>query len=309
MRKRPDTATGVIIINKPSGITSHDVVNRIRRAYNMNTVGHTGTLDPMATGVLPILLGRAVKASEYLTADSKRYIAVLKLGITTDTQDVTGNVLHTSELLPSESECEAAVKEFIGDIKQLPPMYSAIKIGGRKLVDIARSGGTVDREARSVHISDIKLSRISDSEYSLDVICSKGTYIRTLCNDIGDRLGCGGAMASLERIASGSFTIGDAITLDELEAMTLEKRILLPLPIERCFSELKAVHLSDFFARLAYSGNELYLYKLKLSLQIGERVRLYQNGEFFALGEVREYKDGAAIKPIKLFKLADGINT
>ncbi|MBQ2766130.1 MAG: tRNA pseudouridine(55) synthase TruB [Clostridia bacterium] len=296
--------SGVILVNKPAGFTSHDCVNKIRRLYNTKKVGHTGTLDPMATGVLPILVGRAAKAADLLVCDDKVYRAGLRLGVTTDTEDTTGAVLSESESIPERDEVYRVCGEFVGEIKQVPPMYSALKVDGQKLVDLARRGVTVEREAReiTVHSLDVEATK-SPRDYILTVHCSKGTYIRTLCADIGARLGCGGAMSSLERLASGGFSIDDCHALHELESMSTDERLALLCPIESLFTSLGAVTLPPFFEKLSRSGNEIYQKKIKTDFAIGERVRLYGADGFYALGEVREYPDGTAIKAVKLFLL------
>ncbi len=295
---------GVLIVNKAKGMTSHDVINKIRRLYGTKQVGHTGTLDPTAEGVLCVLIGRAVKASEYAVEHDKSYIAGLKLGVTTDTGDVTGNVLTTSDTLPDEGAVFEAVSSFKGEISQIPPMYSALKVNGNKLCDLARKGITVEREARTVNIYGIsvKSADAQRGEYSLFVSCSRGTYIRTLCEDIGQKLGVGATMSSLVRTESGGFRIEESYTLEDIESMTPEKREAILIDTEKLFSCLEIIRLPDFFARLALVGNEVYLKKIGLSLPEGTRVRLYDS-EFFSLGEVREYPDGLAIKPIKKFRL------
>ena len=297
--------SGVLIINKEEGMTSHDVVNRIRRLYATRRVGHTGTLDPMATGVLTVLVGRAAKAAEYLTADTKSYVATLRLGITTDTEDTTGSVLSSSNDIPDANEVLNAVKSFEGDISQIPPMYSALKVDGQKLCDLARKGVTVERKPRHITIHSIKATPTdSKTDYILEVTCSSGTYIRTLCADIGAKLGCGGAMASLCRSAAGAFLLEGSHTLSELEALSHQERASLLLPIESLFEELPAVKLSAFYEKLSRSGCEIYQKKIGTSFAIGDRVRLCsQSGEFYALGEVREYEGGSAIKSIKMFDI------
>ena len=292
---------GVIIINKEIGPTSQGVVNRVKRLLGASKAGHTGTLDPMATGVLPVLIERGVKASEFMLTGDKHYIATLLLGQTTDTEDVTGEILSASDILPDEEAVLAAVNSFVGEYLQTPPMYSALKIGGKKLCDLARAGVTVEREARTVTIHEIIAEKISDSEYTLDVKCSKGTYIRTLCADIGARLGCGGCMKTLCRASASGFTLDDAHTLSELENMSDEEREECVFPVEYIFRQLQEVKLPAFFARLAHSGLEIYLKKINLDLPLGERVRLSDENGFFALGEVREYDEGMAIKPIRQF--------
>ena len=292
---------GVIVINKEENITSQGVVNRVKRLLGVKKAGHTGTLDPMATGILPVLVGRGVKASEYMISSRKHYIATLLLGITTDTEDVTGETLTTSDNIPGEAEVLSAASSFIGEYMQTPPMYSALKVGGKKLCDLARSGIEIDREPRRIEIFSLGVECISDKEYSLDVVCSGGTYIRTLCADIGKKLGCGGVMKTLCRSKASVFTLGEAITLGELEAMTDAQRERAVIPIERVFAKYREVRLPEFFERLARSGLEIYTAKIGFSAEIGERVRLLGKDGFFALGEVREYEAGSAIKPIKQF--------
>ena len=292
---------GVIIINKEIGPTSQGVVNRVKRIFGVGKAGHTGTLDPMATGVLPVLIERGVKASEFMLSSDKHYIATLLLGLTTDTEDVTGETLTECDNIPSEEEVLSAALSFVGEYLQTPPMYSALKVGGKKLCDLAREGITVEREPRQVVIHSIIAERINEREYTLDVRCSKGTYIRTLCADIGARLGCGGCMKTLCRASASGFTLADAHTLSELEAMTDGEREACIFPVEYIFRELPEVKLSEFFSRLAHSGLEIYLKKIGADLPIGVRVRLSDANGFFALGEVREYEQGRAIKPIRQF--------
>lgn len=292
---------GVIIINKESGISSFGAVSRARRLLGADKAGHTGTLDPMATGVLPILLGRAVKASEYMLTSDKHYVATLLLGMTTDTEDVTGNVLTECTHIPSEDAVLRAVSEMVGDSLQTPPMYSALKIGGKKLCDLARAGKTVEREARNITVYSIKPKRLSDREYELDIVCSKGTYIRTLCADIGKKLGVGGVMKSLLRAEASGFTLNDACTLTELEAMSADERKKRVLPTETVFPTLREITLPPFFSRLSRCGVEIYLDKIDFDGKLGERVKLFDEKCFFALGEVREFEDGLAVKPIKQF--------
>lgn len=297
--------SGVLIVNKSEEMTSHDVVNRIRRLYNTKRVGHTGTLDPMATGVLVILVGRAAKAAEYLSADTKAYRATLRLGITTDTEDVTGKILTESDALPSRDEVSAVVQSFVGDIMQTPPMYSALKVGGKKLYELAREGVEIEREARPITIHSLVSEPTErDSDYILEVSCSSGTYIRTLCADIGAKLACGGAMATLCRTRAGDFDISNSHTLEELEAMSEDERLSLLLPTVSLFSSLPEVRLPAFYEKLARSGCEIYQSKIKTSHPLAARVRLCSaDGNFFALGEVREYENGSAIKSIKLFDI------
>ncbi len=295
--------SGVLVVHKHAGVTSHDIVNRMRRLYGTRRVGHTGTLDPMATGVLVILIGRATKASEYLISESKHYRATLRLGLTTDTEDITGTVLSSTEVLPTEEAVQAVLPRFCGRISQIPPMYSAIKQNGQKLVDLARRGETVEREAREIEIYSLSIAPTdSPSDWILDVHCSGGTYIRTLCADIGAALGCGGAMATLERREACGFFLEEAHTLEELEALSPEERFSLLIPTEALFRSLPEIPLPPFFEKLARGGCEIYLSKLSLDLPLGTRVRLCRaNHDFFALGEIRDYPDGLAAKAIKTF--------
>jgi len=294
--------SGVLIVNKHAGVTSHDIVFKVRRLFGTKKVGHTGTLDPMATGVLVVLVGRAAKAAEYLVSDSKRYRATLKLGVTTDTEDTTGEVLTSTDVIPTSDKVIAAALSFLGEYDQVPPMYSALKIGGKKLCDLARQGVTVEREARRVTIHDIKCDPTDERElYTLDVACSSGTYIRTLCADIGAKLGCGGAMATLLRVETGGFSIDRSVTVAELEEMSAEQRIARLIPTESLFAVLPEVKLPEFYEKLSRSGCEIYQKKIGTHHAVGERVRLSGKGGFFALGEVREYDGGSAIKAIKQF--------
>ena len=294
---------GVILVNKHKGVTSHDIVFKIRRLFGTKKVGHTGTLDPLATGVLPVLVGRAAKAAEYLLSEDKGYIAELKLGITTDTEDITGQILTKSDTLPTKSEFFDACSSFVGNIMQTPPMYSALKVNGEKLVDLARRGIEIERVARPITIHSIKPEVISEAEgtYRIDVHCSKGTYIRTLCADIGAHLGCGATMTELTRTHSGSFSLENAHTIEQLENMSIEEKLDLLMPVESLFEEAELVTLPDFYARLCRSGCEIYQSKIKTSLPTDAFVRICDKNGFFALGQVKEYPQGSAIKAIKLF--------
>lgn len=307
---------GVLIVHKPVGMTSHDVVNIVRRLYNTRRVGHAGTLDPLAEGVLVVLVGRAAKATEYISHSSKKYRATLRLGLTTDTEDVTGETLTTSNDIPSAESVISVAKSFRGEIMQTPPMYSALKVGGQKLVDLARRGVTVEREARAVTVLDISCEPTeSRTDYILDVHCSGGTYIRTLCADIGSKLGCGGVMATLMRTEACGFDISRAHTIEDLRKYAKETLASLLIPTEELFSDCESVKLPEFYEKLSRSGCEIYQKKLGTSLPVGTRVKMYgktsENNEsgFYALGEVidgercRTPELGSAIKSIKIFDL------
>ena len=230
---------GILLIDKPSGWTSNDVVQKLKGMLHQRRIGHSGTLDPMATGLLVVFVGRATRAVEFAEADWKRYTASLRLGVTTDTLDIEGKVTATCEQNISAEELTSALDAFKGEISQIPPMYSAIKINGRKLYDIARKGGQVERKPRLVTIHELKLVGKAEGDWLLDVKCSKGTYIRTLCNDIGESLGCGGCLSSLRRVQAGAFSVDNAVTLEQVQQYADEGRaqeLLLPVDVlfERC---------------------------------------------------------------------------
>lgn len=299
--RKADTISGVLIINKHAGVTSHRIISACRKLFDTSRVGHTGTLDPMATGVLPVLIGRAAKASDYLMMHDKEYLCEMKLGLTTDTEDITGEVLTTCDNIPGEDEVLRVCNSFLGKISQIPPMYSAVKIGGRKLVDIAREGGEVERKPREVEIFSLDVKKISDDTYSILVACSKGTYIRTLCSDIGKKLGCGAVMSSLVRTRTGKYSLRDCVTVEELEGMTFEERLKLPKPVESLFMDLPAVTVPDFYAKLLRGGTELFQKKLKVDFPEGQLIRIRNRGEFIALGRGAVIDGVPVIKPEKLF--------
>lgn len=295
------TPSGIIIMDKHEGVSSFRIIQILRKMFDTKKVGHTGTLDPMATGVLPVLIGRAVKASEYVMSGEKGYTAEMTLGVETDTEDITGTVLRTCENIPSADEVIDVCSRFTGEIMQVRP---CIPPSGRTADACTRlpvrARGRA-RRRRAVTVSSIVPEQLDSRRWRLTVECSKGTYIRTLCADIGKALGCGAAMSALRRTRSGNFTLDGAHTIDELENLTYEQRCALLVPTERAFGELPAVELGDFFFRLASCGAEIYLKKIRVSLPVGTVVRLRHGGEFFALGRVESFPDGDAVKPIKQF--------
>lgn len=284
---------GIILIDKPQDWTSHDVVGKLRGILHERRIGHSGTLDPLATGLLVVFVGRATRAVEFAEADSKEYIAGLRLGITTDTQDITGNILSECSVLPNTDELHAALERFTGDVQQIPPMYSAIKIGGKKLYELARKGETVERKPRNVKIHKLVLTGSESGDYILDVVCSKGTYIRTLCNDIGEALGCGACMSSLRRVKAGVFSIEDAYTIDEIQALADEGQLSTAIiPVDRLFDEYPALKVNSAGEKKLRNGNII-----KCASGNGT-FRVYsESGEFLLLGEV---KDGS-LRTIKNF--------
>lgn len=229
--------TGIVIIDKPAGWTSMDVCAKVRGALREKRVGHGGTLDPMATGVLPVFVGRATRAVPFLENADKRYTAGVRFGLETDTQDVTGSVLRQREATVTERELRDALPAFLGRQKQTPPMYSAVKVGGRKLYELARRGESVERAPREIEIKNIALLGERDGDWYLDVRCSKGTYIRTLCADLGARLGCGAAMAALRRTEAGAYREQDAVPLaDFLAAAAAGEAGRYLRPVESVFA-------------------------------------------------------------------------
>jgi len=251
---------GMINIIKPPGMTSFDVVGFLRRTLNVKKAGHTGTLDPAACGVLPVCLGSATRAIEFLTDNDKKYRAELTLGIETDTQDSTGRVLSEKQVSLSDNHILDVVKSFVGKIEQVPPMYSAIKINGRKLYQLAREGVIVERKARTIQIHSIEVLQIRNNRVLFDVECSKGTYIRTLCADIGSKLGCGGHLSFLLRTKAGKFTLDTAVTLEKARDSVLAGRINEKLlGVDYVFSHLRKVILDDDQYKLFKNGGFLLI--------------------------------------------------
>lgn len=283
--------TGILLIDKPEDWTSHDVVAKLRGVSRERRIGHSGTLDPMATGLLVVFLGRATRAVEFAEADQKTYIAGLRLGMTTDTQDITGNCLKNSDLIPKRADVEKALARFCGGIQQIPPMYSAIKRDGKKLYELARKGVEVDRPPRDIFIYELSILEGEGADYLLRVRCSKGTYIRTLCHDIGDMLGCGGCMSSLRRVNAGAFSVEQASKLEELtEAEAVQSRLL---PVDSLFYAYPKYQIPELQIRSVRNGNAVPA----MSLEEG-RYRVYApNGEFLLLGEAV----GGVLKTVKSF--------
>lgn len=247
---------GVLVIDKPAGITSHDVVSKVRRILKEKKVGHTGTLDPAATGVLPLVLGRATKLARYLSGDTKSYRAVVKLGETTTTLDGEGEVLQTRPVTCSKEQVLEVAASFIGEQKQVPPMYSAKKIDGKKLYELARQGIEIEREAKDVTIHSLTVSDCTLPELTFDVSCSAGTYVRVLAQDIGERLGCGAYLKTLRRTSAGPFLEADSITLEQLaEQLDLAKQKLVPM--NRALSGLPRIAVPSDMARMMSNGYQL----------------------------------------------------
>ena len=292
---------GILNVYKEAGFTSHDVVAKLRGILKQKKIGHTGTLDPDAVGVLPVCLGVGTKLCEFLTDKTKEYVAVLQLGVKTDTQDLSGTVLETRPVEVTGEQIRETAASFIGEIPQIPPMYSALKVDGKRLYELAREGKEVEIKARPVMIYEIEIQEISLPYVTMRVKCGKGTYIRTLCQDIGEKLGCLGAMKQLTRTRSGVFTIDQALTLSQIEQLrdagTIESWIV---PVDKVFADYPAVGILPQFRKLIDNGNAFAAQHCETREEIpdGTEVRVYRDDDLFC-GIYR--KEGALYKPVKMF--------
>lgn len=284
---------GILLVDKPSGWTSNDVVMKLRGMLRERRIGHSGTLDPMATGLLVVFVGRATRAVEFAEADSKSYSARLRLGLVTDTQDITGTVLEERQATVSRQELEAVLGNFRGELEQIPPMYSAIKINGRKLYDIARKGGEVERKPRRITVFALELTGRDGDDRLLDIKCSKGTYIRTLCHDIGAALGCGGCMSALRRTSAGAFNVADAYSIEDVQRAVDEGRAEeLLLPVDSLFSKYESYTVDAAQERKIRTGASV-----KADAADG-LYRVYsRDGEFLMLGRA----ENGILKTVKSF--------
>ena len=289
---------GIINIYKERGYTSHDVVARLRGILHIKKIGHTGTLDPEAVGVLPCCIGKGTKLVDMIADRSKEYEAVMRLGVTTDTEDMTGNILSTSNVDVAKENIEEAVASFVGEIDQIPPMYSALKVNGKKLYELAREGVTIERKPRRITIEGIDIINIDLPLVTMKIGCSKGTYIRSLCRDIGEKLGCGAAMESLVRSRVGVFNIEDAIKLDEVEKLVDEGKIEDYIKsVDLMFSDIPKVVINEELNKKADNGNSFYKNELNVNY---EEIRVYkQDGTF--IGIYKYVKGERLYKPVKLF--------
>ena len=281
---------GIVIVDKPQGWTSQDVTARLRRVFQTRRIGHGGTLDPMATGVLPVFVGRGTRGVEFFEHADKTYEAVLQLGITTDTEDTSGEVIEEKEVHISETEFAEILSQFRGKIMQVPPMYSALKINGQKLVDLARKGKTVERQPREIVIFELTMLEFSGTTARLRVKCSKGTYIRTLCKDIGEALGCGGCMAALRRVQAGEYTIEEAVPLQTL--LDTDKPEEYLRPVDSMFRNYPEVVLSPNQEKRCRNGNSF-----SIQLEPGTYRAYSKTGEFLMLAKV----DDGVMSSIKSF--------
>ena len=303
---------GIVNIYKEKGYTSHDVVAVLRKVVGQKKIGHTGTLDPDATGVLPVCVGRATKVCELLTDHDKTYEALLLLGKMTDTQDISGEVLEERDPGDlTEEEVRSCIESFIGEYDQIPPMYSALKVNGKKHYELAREGKTVERKSRKVQIHGIRILEMNLPHVRMEVDCSKGTYIRTLCHDIGEKLQVGGCMEELERTKVGRFLKEDAVTLDEVrQKMEQGEGAELFTPLDQIFAELPAVTVTDAKAWMSYNGNDLperFLLE-KEAWTDGQEVRVYDSRKnFIGLYQYRAPKKLFHIKKMFLDPEAEKI--
>lgn len=291
---------GIINIYKERGYTSHDVVAKLRGILGQKKIGHTGTLDPEAQGVLPVCLGKATKVCDLLTDKTKTYRAVLLLGVTTDTQDTTGTVLKSRQADCTQEQVRAVIDRFVGTQEQLPPMYSALKVGGKRLYELARQGIEVERKPRIITIEEIRIEELALPEVTMTVTCSKGTYIRTLCHDIGEALGCGGCMKDLLRTQVGPFGLEKSVTLDEVVRHRDEGTLAeLIADTDSVFAQLPAIRLDEAQERLVKNGNPLR-WKNHRGLHDGDWVRVYgQSGEFMAVYGWNERQ--GCLRAVKMF--------
>ena len=270
---------GIVIVDKPQNWTSQDVAARLRRVFQTKRIGHGGTLDPMATGVLPVFVGRGTRGVEFFEHAEKTYETVLKLGITTDTEDIWGNVLARSPVCVTEEQVEAVLSRFRGEIMQVPPMYSALKVNGQKLCDLARKGQQVQRQPRPIIIHQLNLLERGEDTLRLQVRCSKGTYIRTLCKDIGEALGCSGCMQQLRRTSAGEYTIEEAVPLETLLESENPEQFLRP--VDSMFRSYPALTLTANQEKRCRNGNPF-----SLSVPEGTYRAYSESGEFLMLGKV-----------------------
>ncbi len=272
---------GIVIVDKPQDWTSQDVTARLRRVFGTRRIGHGGTLDPMATGVLPVFVGRATRGVEFFEHAEKTYEAVLRLGLTTDTEDISGTVLEEREVSVTPEQAEEVLRQFRGEIQQIPPMYSAIKVNGQKLCDLARKGRVVERQPRTITIHQLNLLEMGENTLHLRVHCSKGTYIRTLCKDIGEALGCGGCMESLRRVTAGEYTIEEAVPLQTL--LDAENPEAFLRPVDSMFRNYPAVTLTEKQEKRCRNGNSF-----TRPMEDGTYRAYGANGEFLMLAKVED---------------------
>lgn len=297
---------GIFNIYKQKGFTSHDVVAVVRKIIQQKKVGHTGTLDPDAEGVLPICVGKGTKLADYIMEGNKSYRAVVTLGVTTTTEDSSGEILEKKEFVFDEQKIEQVVSSLLGTYHQVPPMYSAIKVNGKKLYELARQGKEIERKSREITIFDIQITKfMPPDQFEIDVVCSKGTYIRTLCADIGKKLGCGAHMSSLLRTSSGMFSLDTAITLDQLKELAEKGQLQsVLLPLEKALEQYDSIVVSSKGKKLLYNGNKIYEHffeQKKGNITQGKTVLGYDSENvLIGIYEIITEKNGLCMKPLKI---------
>lgn len=304
---------GMLNVYKEKGFTSHDVVAKLRGILKQKKIGHTGTLDPDAEGVLPVCLGKATKVCDLLTNKDKTYVATLLLGVVTDTQDISGTVLDERQVTAEEETVRRIINGFTGPYEQVPPMYSALKVNGKKLYELARAGVEVERRARTVVIHHITIKEMRLPRVTIEVSCSKGTYIRTLCHDIGRELGCGGCMQNLLRTQVGTFLLKDSLHLDQIQRLAEEKRIREAVrDVDTLFLEYPKICVKESCNKLVHNGNQVALHQCqeeacrerKKKEEHGQQVRIYDSKEQF-IGIYQWKKERNAYVPLKIFWESD----
>ena len=292
---------GIINVMKPRGMTSFDVISYLRGVLGIKRIGHTGTLDPEVDGVLPVCVGKATKVAEYLTAKDKVYRATIAFGVTTDTQDATGKVLERRVVEATEEQIRSAIMSFVGKIQQMPPMYSAVKIDGKKLYEHARQGRVIERPTREIEVFSINVISVSGEKAVFDVHCSKGKYIRTLCADMGEKLGFGAHMEALTRLKSGEFTIEDAITLGDIAVLAAEDRLGEKLlRIDAVFKEYRCIKIDDIDKKRIFNGVKIRA--LEEKVRVGDMVRIYDSDDMFlGIGQAVLEDEHIFIRSRKMF--------
>ncbi len=296
-RKSGRKVDGIILLDKRQGVSSNKALQEVRRLFNANKAGHTGSLDPLATGLLPLCFGEATKVSAMMLDDNKRYQAVIKLGVVTDSGDTEGQIIAENAVPElSKSQIEGCLAGFLGEIEQVPPMYSALKYQGKKLYELAREGITVERKARQITIFELNMLDFDAETITIDVLCSKGTYIRSLAEDIGQKLGCGATLSALRRTQAGRFNIVDALTIEQCQEMTLEQLSAQLLAVDQPLEYVPKIELSDSQACLVQQGQQIDYH----SQAIQGMVRMYQDQSFLGLGEMLL---NGKLAPKKIFNL------
>ena len=291
--------TGLILIDKPENMTSFSACNRVRHLLGVKKAGHTGTLDPMATGVLPVMLSNSTRFISLLPTHDKSYSATARLGVTTDTLDITGKILSEAPVNVTENQLLSAIENFMGDILQTPPMYSAISKDGKRLYDLARQGIEIEREKRHITIKEIKLTSFDNNSFSIDVDCSAGTYIRSLCDDIGNFLGCGATLSSLRRTCANGFSINDCITLEKLEEAAGDNSVKNYIKsVDLCFEQYRQLFVTSAQANRFHNGGSLFLSRLNTNCPVG-LYRVYSpDNSFLGIGEVLPESDILSVKRV-----------